>query len=133
MKMIPDILISLSYRKIGERIKNRKDLERRPKAATARRAYGHWETDTLVAGDRTYGLHVLVERKYWLTHISFLENKTATTQYVIRRRPKRYPDTLRQSLTYDNGSGNSCYEAINAVLGTKSFFSAPSQAGEREC
>ncbi|GJL66589.1 MAG: hypothetical protein NPIRA05_15600 [Nitrospirales bacterium] len=80
-----------------------------------------------------HGLHVLGERKSRLTYISFLENKTAATQQVIRRRLKRYPDTLRQSLTYDNGSENVCYEASNAVLGTKSFFSAPSQAGEGEC
>ncbi|GJL55589.1 MAG: hypothetical protein NPIRA02_27210 [Nitrospirales bacterium] len=44
---------------------------------------------------------------------------------MIRRRLKKYSDTLRQSLIYDNGSENVCYETINAVLGAKSFFSAP--------
>jgi IS30 family transposase len=75
------------YRKTGERIKNRTGVEQRPNAANTRRAYGHWETDMIVAGDRNHGLNVLVERKSRLTHISFLKNKTApATQQVLCRR-----------------------------------------------
>jgi len=114
----PDLIASLSrhhpkrkpkpsYRKIGERIKNRTGLEQRPPAANTRRAYGNWEADMIVAGDRTHGLNVLVERKSRLAHISFLENKTAiATQQVWCRRLKAYPGSLKQSIPYDHGSEN---------------------------
>ena len=120
------------YRKTGERIKNRTGLAQRQKAATTRRAYGHWEADMIVAGDLNHGLNVLVERKSRLTHISFLENKTAAvTKQAMLRRLKAYPTSLTQSITYDNGSENTCHDEINAVLGTQSFFCAPYHSWEK--
>jgi IS30 family transposase len=120
------------YRKTGERIKNRTGLAQRPKAATTRREYGHWEADMIVAGDLNHGLNVLVERKSRLTHISFLENKTAAvTKQAMLRRLKAYPTSLKQSITYDNGSENTCHDEINAVLGTQSFFCAPYHSWEK--
>ena len=120
------------YRKSGERIKHRTGLENRPQAATMRQACGHWEADMIVAGDRKHGLNVLVERKSRLTHIRCLSKKTATeTQQAILRRLKIHPRALRQSITYDNGSENTCHEAVNAVLGTHSFFCAPYHSWEK--
>lgn len=56
----------------------------------------------LVAGDRTHGQNVLVDRKSRLTHISFLANKTAaTTKQVILQRLKAYPDATKQSITLE--------------------------------
>jgi IS30 family transposase len=111
------------YRKTCERIKNRTGLEQRPKAENTQRECGHWEADMIVGGDRQHGLNVLVDRKSRLTHISFLENKTAAfTKQVILRRLKAYPASLKQSITYDNGSENTCHEALNEALGTTSFF-----------
>ncbi len=101
-------------------------------AATARREWGHWEADMIVAGDRQHGLNVLVERKSRLTHISFLETKTAAaTKRAMLRRLRAHPRSLRQSITYDNGSENTCHEAINAALGTTSFFCAPYHSWEQ--
>ena len=120
------------YRKPGERITNRTGLERRPRAATTRQAYGHWEADMLVAGNRQHGVNVLVERKSRLTHNSFLANKTAmATKQAILRRLKAYPNALTQSITYDNGSENTCHEEVNAALCTKSFFCAPYHSWEK--
>jgi len=120
------------YRKTGERIKNRTDIEQRPKAADTRREYGHWEADMIVAGDRTHGLNVLVERKSRLTHISFLDNKTAlATKQVMCGRKQAYPAPLKQSITYDNGCENACHEEINEALGTASFFCAPYHSWEK--
>lgn len=120
------------YRKTGERIKNRIGLEQRPKAADKRRECGHWEADMIVAGDRNHGLNVLVERKSRLTHISILPNKTAAaTKQVMRRRLNAYPAPLKQSITYDNGSENTCHEELNEALGTTSFFCAPYHSWEK--
>jgi len=93
---------------------------------------GHWEADMIVAGDRNHGLNVLVERKSRLTHISILPNKTAaTTRQVMRRRLHTYPASLKQSITYDNGSENTCHEELNEALGTTSFFCAPYHSWEK--
>lgn len=120
------------YRKTGERIKNRTSLEARPQAATMRQECGHWEADMLVAGDRTHGLNVLVDRKSRLTHISFLANKTAViTKQAMYRRLKAYPDLLKQSITYDNGSENTLHEELNEALGSTSFFCAPYHSWEK--
>ena len=86
----------------------------------------------LVAGDRKHGLNVLVDRKSRLTHISFLENKTAAaTKQVMLRRLNAYPDALKQSITYDNGSENTFHEEIDEALGTKSFFCEPYHSWEK--
>ena len=120
------------YRKAGERIPNRTRVEFRPMAATQRQACGHWEADMLAAADRTHGLNVLVDRKSRLTHISVLSNKTAAaTKTVLLRRLKAYPCSLRQTITYDNGQENTQHEAINAALGTKSYFCAPYHSWEK--
>jgi IS30 family transposase len=120
------------YRKTPERIKNRTSLACRPQAATARQECGHWEADMIVAGDRKHGLNVLVDRKSRLTHISFLANKTAViTKQVMCRRLKAYPNLLKQSITYDNGSENTLHEELNEALGTTSFFCAPYHSWEK--
>ena len=121
-----------SSRKTGERIKNRTGLDQRPKAADTRQACGHGEADMIVAGDRQHGLNVLVDRKSRLPHISFLENKTATvTKQVMRRRRRGYPTSLKQSITYDQGSENTCQDELNEDLGTASFFCAPYHSWEK--
>jgi IS30 family transposase len=120
------------YRKPSERIKNRTSVELRPWAATARQECGHWEADMIVAGDRQHGLNVLVDRKSRLTHISLLPNKTAAaTKQVMHRRLRAYPAALTQSITYDNGSENTCHEELNEALGSASFFCAPYHSWEK--
>ena len=120
------------YRKAGERIKNRTSVALRSVAAMTRRVCGHWEADMIVAGDRQHGLNVLVDRKSRLAHISLLENKTATaTKQVILRRLQAYPDSLTQSITYDNGSENTLHDEVNDALGTRSFFCAPYHSWEK--
>lgn len=120
------------YRKTGARIPNRTSVALRPLAASTRKAWGHWEADLLVAGDQQHGLNVLVERKSRLTHLSLLATKTAAaTQKAILRRLQAHPSALTQSITYDNGSENALHEAINATLGTQSFFCAPYHSWEK--
>ncbi len=120
------------YQKTGEQIKNRTSVGLRPLAATTRKKCGHWEADMIVAGDRTHGLNVLVDRKSRLTHISFLKTKTAAaTKKVILRRLKTYPRSLTQTMTYDNGSENTLHEELNEALGTASFFCAPYHSWEK--
>ena len=85
-----------------------------------------------MAGDRTHGLNVLVDRKSRLTRMSFLKTKTAAvTNNVMLRRLRAYPRALTQSMTYDNGSENTLHEELNEALGTASYFCAPYHSWEK--
>ncbi len=98
------------FRKPKERIKNRVSIEMRPAFANSRKVCGHWESDTVEGSNRKQSLNVLVDRSSRLTHITLLANKTAVeTKNAIIRRLKRYPNCLKSTLTYDNGSENAAH------------------------
>jgi len=120
------------YRTTAERIKNRVSIHLRPPAVNARWVVGHWESDSVVGGDRQCGLNVMVERATRLTHISRLKNKTAKeTQKAIVRRLAKHPPSLRQSITYDNGSENVQHQQINDKLNSRSYFCEPYHSWEK--
>lgn len=86
----------------------------------------------IVAGNRQHGLNDLVERKSRLTHISFLENKTAAaTKQGILPRLNRYPAALTQLITDDHGNENTLHEEINDAIDTQSFFVRPLTVGRK--
>jgi len=120
------------YRATRVRIKNRVPISQRPDEADTRETVGHWESDSVVGGDRKSGLNVIVERCARLVNISLIENKTAkATKNAILRRLSRHPQALVQSITYDNGSENVLHEAINKKLRTQSFFCEPYHSWEK--
>lgn len=120
------------YRTTGERIKNRVPITQRPDEINARETFGHWESDSVVGGDRKSGLNVIVERVSRLVNISLMKNKTAKeTKKVLLRRLSKHPEELVQSITYDNGSENVLHNVINQKLGTQSFFCAPYHSWEK--
>lgn len=122
----------LPYRSKPERIKNRVSLALRPPEANDRCEVGHWESDSVVGADRKRALNVLVERKTRLTHITLLTAKTAeATQKAIVKRLKNYPNEMKQSITYDNGTENTLHTLINKKLATKSFFCEPYHSWEK--
>ena len=41
------------------------------------------------------------------------------------------PETLRKTITYDNGTENASHEAINAALKTSSYFCRPYHSWEK--
>ena len=120
------------YRTTGERIKNRVSIQLRPAAINSRQAVGHWESDSVVGGDRQACLNVMVERATRLTNISLLKNKTAAeTKKIIVRRLSNHPEALRQSITYDNGSENVLHQEINEALNMLSYFCEPYHSWEK--
>ena len=74
------------YRSTAERIKNRVSIALRPAQVDKREMVGHWESDSMVGGDRKSGLNVIIERTTRLVNISLMKNKTAqeTKSAVIR-------------------------------------------------
>ena len=120
------------YRKSGERIKNRVSIAERDTEANERQTIGHWESDTVVGGDRKSGLNVILERASRLVHISLMDNKTAEkTKSAITRRLSVHPGNAVKSITYDNGSENVLHEEINEKLDCNSFFCEPYHSWEK--
>jgi IS30 family transposase len=98
----------------------------RPRGATNRSRYGHWEGDTLVSGKRTGGkaaLAVTQERKTRLIGARLIPDlrpvsfATATTALLAGKKAL--------SLTLDNGIENKQHQDITTATGAKTFFCDP--------
>ena len=93
---------------------------------------GHWESDSMVGGDRKSGLNVVIERVTRLVNISLMANKTAKeAKSAVTRRLSKHAGELVKSITYDNGSENVLHQEINAKLGVQSFFCKPYHSWEK--
>jgi IS30 family transposase len=113
-------------------IPNRISLSERSEAANQRAEFGHWEADLMVSMASRVAAQVLVERKSRYLKLTQVKQKTAPlTSAAINRRLAQYPQLVRLSITYDNGSENTEHERVNAVLGTNSYFCAPYRSWEK--
>jgi transposase, IS30 family len=104
-------------------IPNRVSIQDRPQDIAARKHIGHWESDTVVSRQSTAALMLLLERKTRFALITKLHQKTAmeNSQSIIARL-KGLPQSLRQTITYDNGSENTDHDKVNSELLTRSYF-----------
>lgn len=106
------------------RIPDRVSVTERPKGATNRSRYGHWEGDGVESGKGSKAaLAVFQERKTRLIHAKLVPGLTAVaftaaaTELLARRKAL--------SLTLDNGTENCNHKEITAVTGAKAFFCDP--------
>jgi IS30 family transposase len=113
-------------------IPDRVSIQERPEAVLKRHQAGHWESDTISCRKSYQAVQVSVERKTRYAKLAKLKAKTARAMSVaLTRRLSRYPDTLRRSITYDNGSENAEHMRTNQILGTASYFCEPFHSYER--
>lgn len=113
-------------------IPSRTPISQRPESVRLREEAGHWECDTIIGQDNASALRILVERKTRYTHLDKLPAKTAAfMRKSISRALGRYPQHLRRTITYDNGSENSQHVETNKKLGTTSYFCAPMHSWEK--
>jgi len=113
-------------------IPNRVSINERPEHIEQRHEPGHWEADTAVSRQSKAALVVATERMSHLVRIGKLEQKKAADfRKAFNRRLSQYPQHMRRSVTYDNGSENVEHELINVVLGTVSYFCNPYHSWER--
>jgi len=113
------------------RIPERVSLTERPAAANRREEPGHWEADLLVGPGRA-ALQVAVERASRYLRLVQLPDKTArSSREALSRVFERVPETLRRSVTYDNGSENVEHVQLKERFRLKSFFCAPYHSWEK--
>lgn len=106
------------------RIPNRISIHERPEIVAAKERFGDWESD-LMEGKRLTGdcLCVLKERLSQYIIIVRISAKTSAENVrAVIRGLKVFPEEMRFTITYDNGSENVGHERINEALGTQSYF-----------
>jgi IS30 family transposase len=113
-------------------IPRRVSINERPKHIDKRTQAGHWEADTMISRQSKKSLAVSLERSSRLLHINKLAAKESRKLVnALTRRLGNYPQALRRTITYDNGSENVEHERINEALGTKSYFCNPFHSWEK--
>jgi IS30 family transposase len=113
-------------------IPNRVSIEERPKFIDKRKQEGHWERDSLISRASKACLDVKVERKSRYVILDKLERKAAkAVRKSLILHLKAFPENLRRSCTYDNGTENTEHEQVNEELGTKSYFCHPYASWEK--
>jgi len=104
-------------------IPNRIPISQRPDIVEKRGRLGDWEVDSVVSRQSKVALSVLAERFCRLVRITKMNQKTAFhTNRTIKNILGEYPQQVRKTITYDNGSENTRHEDANKSLGTTSYF-----------
>ncbi len=86
----------------------------------------------MVSRQGTAALLVLVERKSRFTMIEKLTHKTTqeTTTGIVDSLAA-FPQHLKRTITYDNGSENTGPKTVNTLLKTSSYFCSPYHSWEK--
>jgi transposase, IS30 family len=104
----------------------------RPAHVLKRNRYGHWEGDTVVGTGHTGYIATFVERKSGYLQATKLERATAKNfETAASRSFAAIPTTFRKTLTLDNGTEMSNYEAIEHSTSLQLFFANPYHSWER--
>jgi transposase, IS30 family len=107
-------------------------IDLRPKIVDTRKRFGDWESDTVESCDHKPGINTLLERKSGYCFITKLKNKSSKeTADVICKRLGILPQSLRETLTLDNGVENHNFEFIEDTLDLKVYYAHPYSSWER--
>lgn len=107
-------------------------IDLRPAVVERRSRVGDWEGDTVESKDHKPGINTLVERKTGLVFITKLKKRTATaTLDAMTKRFANIPQNLKRTVTLDNGTENSNWQAIEKEIGIRCFYAHPYHSWER--
>lgn len=107
-------------------------IDERPALVDQRIRYGDWESDTVESIDHKPGINTLVERKSGLVLITPLSDKTSQATFaVITRRFRALRDTVKHTITFDNGPENSQWQEVERITGVTTFFAHAYHSWER--
>jgi IS30 family transposase len=114
------------------RIPNCVRIEGRPKVVAAKRRYGDWEGDTVVSPGRRSGLVTMVERKTQYLRVRKTASlKSAPTMRAACRGLRDLPESLRRTMTLDNGKEFTEHQRLNERLGLDVYFARPYASWQR--
>ncbi len=108
------------------RVPNRVMIEERPLSASLRLEAGHWEVDTMVSRKSRVCILGILDRQNGYVILRKLRAKTADEVHRgIVESLGKLPQSLRKTLTYDNGTENARHEDTGKMLGMKTYFCHP--------
>jgi len=113
-------------------IPNRVSIDERPEYIEQRKEPGHWEADTMISRQSKVAIAVAAERTSRLVKVGKLDQKSASEfRKALSGRLMQYPQHMKQTITYDNGSENVEHELVNKILGHQSYFCHSYHSWER--
>ncbi len=116
-------------KKYGRRVKRASkipeavSIDLRPEIVSLRKRVGDWETDNVI-GKQTdiFVLSVTVERVTKLTLVSRVGRSSEKKTGALVKRLDRFQDTIRLTLTCDNGAENTNHQEIARRTGMQVYF-----------
>ena len=114
------------------KLKEARSIDVRPAHILARKTYGHWEGDSVVGIAQSGSIATFVERKSGYLMAAVLPDKTAASFATAAQQCFDGINTnYRKTLTLDNGSEMSNYEAIEHSTKLRIYFAHPYHSWER--
>jgi len=111
---------------------NMTNISLRPPEVAARIVPGHWEGDLIKGAMNRSSVGTLVERISRYVMLVKLDGNTAEDVLDgFKRRLKSVPESLRKTMTYDQGSEMALHETLSAQLKIDIFFCDPHSPWQR--
>ena len=113
-------------------IKDRVSIDKRPLHIEKRNRVGHWEGDLIIGLKQDSAIGTIVERKTRFTYIVKLKNKkSATVTQQFARKLNQLNQSVRKTLTYDNGTEMTNHQWLKKRTGMNIYFAHPYSSWER--
>ena len=98
-------------------------IDERPDNIAKRQSPGHWEADLMAFKQNKQVMLIAQERLSRKIYATRQPNKGAeAVRIALSQTLKILPETMRQTITYDNGTEFARHHEINRDVGTKSYF-----------
>jgi transposase, IS30 family len=111
---------------------NMTNISLRPPEVAARIVPGHWEGDLIKGAMNRSSVGTLVERISRYVMLVKLDGNTAEDVLDgFKRRLKSVPESLRKTMTYDQGSEMALHETLSRQLKMDIFFCDPHSPWQR--
>ena len=107
-------------------------IDERPEEVIGREIPGHWEGDLILGKNRESAIGTLVERSsrsVILVHLKARDSKTV--RLAFEKKFKALPDTMKKSMTYDNGVEMAQHKLFTKNTKVKVYFTHPYSPWER--
>jgi IS30 family transposase len=107
-------------------------IDTRPSEVEARKSIGHWEGDLINGAPGTGNLATMVERNTRFTLVGRTGSKEAEeVTAVMAGQLGKLPESVRLSMTLDNGKEFAMHGTLAQLTGMDIFFARPYHSWER--
>jgi IS30 family transposase len=113
------------------KIKGAVSIDLRPQHIQDRTQAGHWEGDLMIGANQTSVIATLVERKTRFTYnIKHNDRKSETVTSAFKNYLNKLEDSLKRTMTYDNGLEMANHQWLTEQTGTDIYFAHPYSSWE---